>query len=147
LHGPGARAHGVDLERMLVIQPPAAELARVAARVVSSRIFAAVVIDTTGILGARVDTSLAAWATAVRRIALAAEGCDTAVLLLTDRDAARPLPLPVALRLELSQTGPDKLSVRIAKERRGHVRDAHELSVARTIPAVSPLTLSARKAG
>ena len=147
LHGPGARSLGVDLDRMLVIQPPPSELARVATRVVSSRVFAAVVIDTTGILGARVDTHLAAWATTVRRIALAAEGSDTVVLLLTDRDAARPLPLPVALRLELSQTGPDKLLVRVAKERRGHLRDPHEMSVARTIPAVSPLALSARKAG
>lgn len=147
LHGPGARALGVDLDRLLVVQPPASELARVATRVVSSRVFAAVVIDTTGVLGARVETNLAAWATTVRRVALAAEGSDTVVLLLTDRDAARPLPLPVALRLELSQTGPEKLLVRIAKERRGHLRDPHELSVARTIPAISPLALSARKAG
>ena len=123
------------------------DLARKATRVVSSRVFAAVVIDTAGVLGARVETSLAAWATAVRRLALAAEGTDTVVLLLTDRDAARPLPLPVALRLELAQTGPEKLSVRVAKERRGHLRDAHELSVARTIQSISPLSISARKAG
>lgn len=147
LHGPGAQALGVDLERMLVLHPPLSDLPRIAVRVVQSHVFAAVVIDTTGILGARLSSPLASWATAVRRVALAAEGCDTVVLLLTDRDAPRPLPLPVALRLELTQTGYDKLLVRVAKERRGHLRDPHELSVARTIPTISPLTITARKAG
>jgi RecA/RadA recombinase len=145
LHGPGARALGVDLERILVIQPPTAELARVATRVVSSRVFAAVVIDTVGVLGAEVGSVLATWSTAVRRVALAAEGSDTAVMLLTDRASARPLPLPVALRLELDQTGPDKLLVRVAKERRGHLREPLELSVARTIPSISPLSILARE--
>lgn len=133
------------MERMLVIQPPVSELARIATRVVQSRVFAAVVIDTAGVLGAEVGAPLASWSTAVRRVSLAAEGSDTAVILLTDRAALRPLPLPVALRLELDQTGPDKLLVRVAKERRGHLREPLELSVARTIPSISPLSILARE--
>jgi recombination protein RecA len=121
LHGPGARAAGVDLGRLLVVRPPLDALARTAVRVVSSRVFSVVVIDVAGVPGAPGAVELGAWANAIRRLALAAEGGDTAIVLLTAREAARPLPLPVALRVELMQPSEGRLSVRIGKERRGLV--------------------------
>jgi hypothetical protein len=121
LHGPGVAAWAIDLSRLLVVRPALEALARAAVRMVQSRAFAVVVIDTAGVPGASGSPSLAAWATAARRIALAAEGSETAVLLLTDRDAVRPQPLPVAMRVELHQPSPGRLAVRVAKERRGQV--------------------------
>jgi hypothetical protein len=132
LNGPGAEELGVDLRRLLVVRPPVEALARIAARVVASRVFSVVVIDTGGVPGATLPLPLSGWANVTRRIALAAEGGDTAVLLLTHRELARPLPLPVAMRLELSQPGRDRISVRIAKERRGMVRSASTITLSRT---------------
>jgi recombination protein RecA len=57
------------------------------------------------------------------------EGSDGAVLLLTDRLAARPMPLPVAMRIEVERPAEDRLTVRVAKDRRGRV----------TAPAPVPL--------
>ena len=57
----------------------------------------------------------------MRKLALAIEGSDGLILLLTDRQAARPLPLPVAMRIELEQVTEDQLRVRVAKDRRGRV--------------------------
>src|SRR5690349_18697749 len=39
LHGPGVAAAGVDLERLLVVRPPAEALSRTAVRVVESQAF------------------------------------------------------------------------------------------------------------
>lgn len=134
LHGPGARALGVDLGRLLVVRPPLDALARTAVRVVSSRVFSVVVVDVSGVPGATGARDLGAWATAVRRLALAAEGGDTAVLLLTARELARPLPLPVALRVELGQPEKGRLSVRIGKERRGLVGGWKSVKVGQDAP-------------
>ncbi len=121
LHGPGAAAAGVELDRLLVVRPPFEALARLAARLVTSGAFAVVVIDTAGVPGAAGCPSLAPWPTATRRLALAAEAGSTVVLLLTDHDAVRPVALPVAMRVELQQPAPGRLSLRVAKERRGQV--------------------------
>ena len=56
----------------------------------------------------------------LRRDTIAVEQTESSVLLITDAAAARPLPLPVAQRFELSLHA-DLLSVRIAKDRRGRV--------------------------
>lgn len=122
LHAPGVRAAGVDLERLLVVRSPAADLARIAIRVVSSRAFSVVVIDAAGVPGAAPAIGrLDRWSTAVRRLALAVEGSDTTVLLLTDKQAPRATPLPAALRLELERPAEDRLTLRVAKDRRGRV--------------------------
>ncbi|HEU4404953.1 MAG TPA: recombinase A [Polyangiaceae bacterium] len=121
LHGPGVAAAGVELGRLLVVRPPLEALARLAARLVTSGAFAVVVIDTAGVPGAGGCASLASWPTATRRLALAAEAGSTVVLLLTDHDAVRPVALPVAMRVELQQPAPGRLSLRVAKERRGQV--------------------------
>jgi recombination protein RecA len=102
-----------------------------------SRAFAVLVIDVAGVPGAfgqgagkgergapaagRREEDLARWVNVVRKLALATEGSDGTILLLTDRQAARPMPLPVAMRLELEQVAEGRLMVRVAKDRRGRV--------------------------
>jgi hypothetical protein len=132
LFGPGVAELGVDLTRLLVVRPPPEALARTALRVVESQAFAVVVIDTAGVLGAELSVELGAWARVVRRIALAIEGSTSVVLLVTDQAARRPLPLPVAQRIELARSRADRLAVRIAKDRRGRLSSPR--SVAWTRP-------------
>jgi hypothetical protein len=70
----------------------------------------------------------------VRRLAMAIEGTGHSVLLLTRDSDRRPLPLPVAQRLEISRPNAEKLMVRIAKDQRGRVSAPR--SVAWTRPGV-----------
>lgn len=132
LHAPGVAASGVDLERLLVVRSPEGALARVAVRVAESRAFSVVVVDTVGVPGSELSASssgasrgdvvrLDRWGTVVRRLALAIERTDTTVLLVTDAAAARSMPLPVALRLELERRGDGPTIARVAKERHGRV--------------------------
>ncbi|WP_437679532.1 recombinase A [Sorangium sp. So ce131] len=137
LFAPAVARAGVDLGRLLVVRPPLEALAKVAVRVATSRAFSVVVIDVAGVPGAfgqgagkgersapaagRREEDLARWVNVVRKLALAIEGSDGTILLLTDRQAARPMPLPVAMRLELEQVAEDRLTVRVAKDRRGRV--------------------------
>ncbi len=120
LHGPGV-AGVVDLERLLVVRPSVEALGRTAIRLVESQAFSVVVIDTVGAPGAPLGVGLATWPRVVRRLAMASDEGSSTVLLITDGEARRPLPLPVALRLELERPASDRLSVRIAKERRGRI--------------------------
>lgn len=127
LHGPGVESAGVELSRLLIVQPPLTALERTAIRLVESHAFAVVIVDTLGALGASLGVSLATWPRVVRRLALAAEASGTSVLMVTDAEVSRPLPLPVALRLDLERLSVDRLSVRIAKERRGRVSGPHRI--------------------
>jgi hypothetical protein len=121
LHAVGVQAAGVDLERLLVVRPPLEALGRVAVKLAESQAFAVLVVDTVGPLGASLGVDLGAWPRLVRRLALAAAESSAVVILVTERDARRPLPLPVALRVELSRPKLDRLQVRIGKDRRGRV--------------------------
>ncbi len=139
LHAPGVVQSGVDPTRLLVVRSPEASLARVAVRVAESRAFALIVIDTAGVPGALLQgggrVRLDRWGTVVRRLALAVERTDTAVLLVTDALAPRAMPLPVAMRLELEHRidGGERLAglqggllqggltLRVAKDRHGRV--------------------------
>jgi recombination protein RecA len=150
LYAPAVARAGVDLARLLVVrppicaralcghppaqprsaqEPPSATLARVAVRMATSRAFLVLVIDAVGVPGAWQGEDLARWVNVVRKLALAMEGSDGAVLLLTDRLAARPMPLPVAMRIEVERPAEDRLTIRVAKDRRGRV----------TAPAPVPL--------
>ena len=80
-----------------------------------------VVIDTAGVPGCRGETRLDRWVTIVRRLALAVEGSDTTIVLLTDANASRAMPLPTAMRIELERLEEDKLGLRVAKDRAGRV--------------------------
>jgi len=141
LYAPGVAAHGVTLDRLLVVRPPLDALARIAARIVSSRVFSVVVVDTAGVPGAMVDTPLSRWANVVRRFAVGAQGSDTCVVLLTDQQRSRQASLPAAMRLELAQSSTGVLSLRVAKDRRGRIGMLKDLAYTR------PDGRAARKAG
>ncbi len=133
LHAPGVVAAGVDLDRMLVVRPPRAELARVAVKVVGAGAFEVVVVDFDAIPGASLavdagpratkNSKKRTWApeVLVRKLALSAESSGATVLLLTDSARSRSVPWPVALRLELSRSTRSDLVVRVAKDRRGRI--------------------------
>lgn len=121
LYAPGVAASGVLLERLLVLQPSVEALARTAIRVVDSRVFALTVVDTFGALGTELGVKLGTWPRVVRRMALALEGLKSTVLLITDAAARRPLPLPVAQRIELSRPQHGFVSLRVVKDRHGRI--------------------------
>jgi len=121
LYAPALTRAGVDPARLLVVRPSLEDLARIAVRVASSHAFAVVVVDTAGVPGCRGEVRLDRWVTIVRRLALAVEGSDTTVLLLTDASASRAMPLPAAMRIELERLGEERLGLRVAKDRRGRV--------------------------
>jgi hypothetical protein len=146
LYAPGVVFAGVDLERLLVVRPPRAEMARVAVKVAASRAFDVIAVDVDVVPGATLGAAAAkkkrsAWPmdVLVRKLALlAAEGGAT-ILLLSDSSSPRAMTWPVALRLELSRT-PDAIALRVAKDRRGRV------GVVKAVPWRSRPT-SERKAG
>jgi recombination protein RecA len=144
LYAPGVLQAGVELSRLLVVCPPLEALTRVALRVVESRAFAVVVIDTLGVPGRQLGVSLSKWPRIVRRLSLAVEGTAHSVLLLTDGTVARSLPLPVAQRIELSRPSEHELAVRIAKDRHGRVSSPKKIAWGR--PGPKPLVKELREA-
>jgi recombination protein RecA len=131
LYGPGVAAAGVELSRLLVARPPVTALSRVALRLAESEAFAVVVVDLTGVVGERVQVPLGIWPRVVRRLAMAIEGTGHSVVLLTREVDRRPLPLPVAQRLEVSRPTADKLVVRLAKDQRGRISPPRPVAWAR----------------
>lgn len=121
LYAPGVAQAGVRLDRLLVISPDPTALANVALRVVRAGVFAVVVIDASTGLSSDVVHPLGNWVRAVRQMALALEGQQTGVLLLTGANQLSSLPLPVAQRIELRRRAPQQLDVRVAKDRWGRV--------------------------
>jgi recombination protein RecA len=156
LYAPGVAFAGVDLERLLVIRPPRAEVARIAVKVAASRAFDVIAIDVDVVPGASAAAPTksskstrnkrSAWPmdVLVRKLALlAAEGGAT-VLLLSDSSLPRAVTWPVALRLELSRT-PDAIALRVAKDRRGRVG---AVGVVKAVPWRSrPTSESEKQAG
>jgi hypothetical protein len=133
LNAPGVAHAGVDLDRLLVVRPSVEAITRVAVRAASSRAFSMIAIDT---LDLRRSSRIDKWTNVVRRMAIAIEGTDSTVLLLTDSSAPRSVVLPTALRIELDVIARDSLrgdpgapprdgrpisTLRIAKDRRGRV--------------------------
>jgi recombination protein RecA len=132
LFAPAVARAGVDLSRLLVVRPPPEATARVAVRLAQSHAFKVIVIDTAGVPGSALAERLDRWPTTVRRLALAIERSDCAVLLLTDSLAARSAPLPVAMRLEVERLSEDRVAVRVAKERRGRVSSPMPVELAKS---------------
>ena len=147
LYAPAAAQAGVDLERLLVVRPSAADLARTVVKVASSGAFDLVIVDApsgldgrlsigtgsgTGKRGAsgagasraRVDGSVV-----VRKLALAAEEKGTSCIVLTNIFTARSAPWPVALRMEVERR-PEAIAVRVTKDRRGRASSQHVVRVA-----------------
>ncbi len=121
LFAPAVARAGVDLGRLLVIRPTIDALARAAVRAAQSHVFAVIVIDLVGVPGCRSEVRLDRWVNPVRRLAMAVEGTETTVILLTDALAPRALPLPVALRLEIERATASHLRLTVVKDRRGRV--------------------------
>jgi recombination protein RecA len=132
LHAPGVVAAGVDLARLLVVRPSRTQLGRMAVKAVGSGAFEVVVVDVDPPREAQTSPLARPHGrldVLVRKLALAAEPSGATVLLLSDAERPRPVPWPVALRLELSRPDTASLSVRVAKERRGRAD-----SLAKTVP-------------
>jgi len=137
LFAPAVAKAGVDLARLLVIRPPADDQGRVAARAAQGRVFSVIVVDLAGVPGRRTEARLDRWVNAVRRLAMAVEGMETTVLLLTDALTPRALPLPVALRLEVERPARERLRVTVAKDRRGRVAACKSVVLPRPVTAAA----------
>lgn len=120
LYAPGVHASGVDLKRLLVVRPDEESLVRVTLRLIESKVFPLVVVDLKGLPGERFEPSLNSWVRVVRRISRALAGTAHSVLLLTDKNAKRILPLPVTERLLLSRRSIADLQVTVSKSFLGH---------------------------
>ncbi len=131
LYAPGVAKSEVDLQRMLVVRPPRKDLAQVAVKLVGSRAFEVVVVDCSApmyvphVTAHRTPTPVSRSATRrstirpevlVRKLALLADQGGSTVVLITDASEPRPMPWPVALRLELARS-PGALTVKVAKDR------------------------------
>jgi recombination protein RecA len=116
LYAPALVKDGVDLDRLLVVRPEPQALARTAVKVAASGAFELVVIDVPA--RSALGRSKVPDAVVVRKLALAAEESGTTSLLLTNAHAPRPVPWPVAMRLEVERR-PDAIAFRITKDRRG----------------------------
>ncbi|HEY3665543.1 MAG TPA: recombinase A [Polyangiaceae bacterium] len=135
LYAPGVAAAGVNLERLLVVRPSVEALSRVALRIVESAACAVTVIDLIGVPGQSLAVNLTAWLRVVRRLAMGVDGTAHSVILLTDASEQRPLPLPVAQRIELERPTEGKLVVRVAKDKQGRVSAPRSVAWVRTGPA------------
>jgi hypothetical protein len=131
LYAPGVTKMGVDLRRMLVVRPPRRDLARVAVKLAQACAFDVIVVDygTPALVQPPASLGTNAGGTGggrgrgrlrpevlVRKLALLAEDGGSTILLLTDTTDPRPIPWPVALRLELSRA-PGTLLVKVVKDR------------------------------
>lgn len=121
LHAPGVAAHGVHLDRLLVMYPPVQAIGRSSVRLAQSGVFEVVVIDLHGVPGASISLPLAPWRNIVRRLSIAARQTNCCVLLLTDHRAAVNAGLPVAMRIELQRPGVELFRARIGKERHARI--------------------------
>jgi recombination protein RecA len=135
----------VALERLLVVRPGLEALSRVAIRLVESQAFAIVVVDLAAVPGAPLNVPLGSWPRIVRRLALALEGTEGIVLLVTDAGAERPLPLPVAQRIELARPAAGELALRVAKDRRGRISAPRTIAWARAGSAAGAGSPSVRR--
>ena len=135
LYGPGVAAAGVELDRLLVVRPSVEALSRVALRIVESGACAVTVVDLLGVPGQPLSVNLTSWLRVVRRLAMGVDGTANSVVLLTDAAEQRPLPLPVAQRIELERPSEGKLVVRVAKDKHGRVSSPRPIAWARSGPA------------
>ncbi len=90
------RQLSVPLSRLLLVHAPPEDRLRLCVRSLKSGVFAGVILDLRGFDLSRVLVGL-------RRVALAAEEHETSVIVLTEKSAPRPLPLPVAVRADVAR--------------------------------------------
>ncbi len=155
LYAPAVAQAGVDLERLLVVRPSPADLARTVVKVASSGAFDLVVVDAPAGLDGKLSIQPAHAASelidpagtpvarpkrgalrarvdgsvVIRKLALAAEEKGTTFLVLTNIYTSRAVPWPVALRIEVERR-PEAIAVRVTKDRRGRASSQHVVRVA-----------------
>lgn len=112
LHPPALEAHGVDLERLLMV--------RTDGRTASKAAFAAEQIIDTGAFGAVVVSGLDAElnAAAARRLQTASEGARVATVLIVEPPAAERLQ-GATLKLHLTRRA-QHVQIEVVKDRSGH---------------------------
>jgi recombination protein RecA len=147
LYAPGVHASGVDLQRLLVVRPDEDSIIRVTLRLVESKVFPLVIVDLKGLPGERFEPSLNAWVRVVRRLSQALEGTSHSVLLLTDKNAKRTLPLPVTERLLLSRRSVTDLQVTVSKAVSGHPGQAQIRFARRSAAETEPVFATKAHAG
>lgn len=129
LHAPGLMQQGVELPRLLVVQPPRVRLQSIAVRIARSGAVAMLAIDFHPVGGKSAPEAARGqhddrW---VRRLQLACEEGGAAALLVTDARVPQGALLPVALKLLLSHVSPRRLQVTVQKERSGRVGQCTEV--------------------
>src|SRR5260221_183479 len=72
------------------------------------------------------------------------ESTDTIVCLRTDSLARRSLPLPVAMRIELDRMTGDRVTLRVAKDRRGLVTRPTPIDLDGLFARPAPIDLTGR---
>ena len=149
LYAPAVAQAGVDLDRLLVVRPQSADLARTVVKIASSGAFDLVVVDAPAGLDGRL--SLSSYSSAhspnspsprarggagrvdgsvvVRKLALAAEEKGTTFIILPSVFTSRSVPWPVALRIEVERR-PEAIAVRVTKDRRGRASSQHVVRLA-----------------
>lgn len=132
LHAPGVEQAGVRLDRLLVVRPSLSQVPNTVLCLAKSAAFELVIVDLIGVCGAPVKISLNPWPRLVRRLALEVDGTRRSVLLFTDAEAPRTLPLPVAQRIEIERPSLDRLVVKVAKDRHGHLTPPRPIAWSRS---------------
>lgn len=120
LFAPGVARVGVDLARLLVLQPDVNSVERLVVRIAEARVMSVLVIDMRGALG-ELTLDGRRWQRTVRRLSLIIKQLPTCVLLITNSESRPALPLPVAMRLEFNRASVDTFQVCVAKERTGRL--------------------------
>jgi recombination protein RecA len=133
LYAPAVLEAGVDLQRLLVVRPPAASITRTTIRLAEANAFSVIAVDTTGDWEQPQRLGSQHWVRVVRRLALAIQETHTQIFLITNKRMPRALPLPVALRVELARTGREQLEVKVTKDKRGRISEGQCISLNRAV--------------
>lgn len=131
LFAPGVAQCGVNLRRLLVVQPEPEQLERIILRIVESSIFPLVVIDLSGTPQFGVELQEQRLIRVIRRITKALEESERSVLLLTSSLQKRQLPLPVTQRIELTRHSADEFIFEVKKDRSGLICGPSQLTWSR----------------
>lgn len=123
LYAPALAQAGVDLDRLLIVRPSLHALSRTVVKTASSGAFGLVVVDVPRAQAIKEGPLV------TRKLALAAEEYGTTSLLLTSAIAPRPVPWPVAMRLEVERR-PEAIALRVVKDRRGVASSQHVVRLA-----------------
>lgn len=143
LYAPGVARLGVDLSRLLIVRPEPEAIERVAIRIAEAKAVSLLVIDLLAINlppnsqggpGVRALSSQR-WERTVRRLALAVKQLGTTIVLLTPAEPRRSMPLPVAMRIELSRATAESFELRVGKERSGRVGSTRSIPWSALEPA------------